>query len=132
MTRYSKTAGSTVATTLYALVDSVPFMCATELRVARALDNTRKAISMHEAFERVSLRNHGSFLPHGAVFKVSRDILLVGDVWAVDLSPLELQNAVTKRVANSNGSKRLVFGAPGFARTSLKSDCGGTRPTRAL
>eukprot|EP00965_Chrysotila_dentata_P180859 5970043-Pleurochrysis_carterae.AAC.1 len=67
------------------------------------------AIDMYEVFERVSIRSHKSFLPHGAVFKVTADILEVGDVWAVDLSPLELQNAETKRVASSSGSKRLVL-----------------------
>ena len=46
---------------------------------------------MQEMFERISIHNHGSFLPHGAVFKVTRDILEVGDVWAYDLSALELQ-----------------------------------------
>ena len=44
----------------------------------------------------------------------SRDILKVGDVWATDLSPLELQNAETKRVAQSGGSKRLEFTRAGM------------------
>ena len=43
---------------------------------------------------------------HGAVYKVTRDILKVGDVWATDLSKLELHNADTKRTAKTGGSKR--------------------------
>ena len=62
---------------------------------------------MHEIYERVSIRGHASFLPHGALFKTTRDILLVGDVWAVDTSPLELQNADTKRTATALGSRAL-------------------------
>ena len=38
-----------------------------------------------------------------------RDIREVGDVWSVDLSPLELQNAETKRTAQASGSKHLTF-----------------------
>ena len=80
-----------------------------EERVARALDNCRLAIDMHEIFERVSIANHGSYLPHAAIYKVSRDILLVGDVWAFGTSPLELQNAETKRVASDVGARNLTF-----------------------
>ena len=40
---------------------------------------------------------------------MSRDILLVADIWATDLSPLELQNAETKRVAATGGSRRIEF-----------------------
>ena len=67
-----------------------------------ALEATRKeAIDMNEIFERVTIRNHKSFPMHGAIFKVTRDICKVGDVWAFDTSSLELQNAETKRVASS-------------------------------
>ena len=52
---------------------------------------------MHEIFERISINNHGSYLPHAAIYKISRDILLVGDIWAFGTAPLELQNAETKR-----------------------------------
>ena len=45
-----------------------------------AFANCCKAIDMHEAFERLAIRQHGSFLPHGMIFKVTRDILAVGDV----------------------------------------------------
>ena len=54
----------------YALVDSVPFMCEMDLREARAFDNMNKAIDMHEAYERISINNHKSFIPHLAIFKV--------------------------------------------------------------
>ena len=76
---------------------------------------------MHEIFERISACNHGSFLPHGAIFKVTRGILAVGDVWALDTSALELQNAETKRTAASNGSKRMRTSCGGQMRTSFKT-----------
>eukprot|EP00965_Chrysotila_dentata_P205372 6182917-Pleurochrysis_carterae.AAC.2 len=76
---------------------------------------------MYEVFERVSIRSHKSFLPHGAVSKVSADILEVGDVWAVDLSPLKLQNAEAKRVDSSSGSKRLVLTTQGYQRQPMRS-----------
>ena len=92
----------------YPLKESLPFRCEMALREQRSLDNARRAIDMHEIIERVTIRNHKSFLFHGAIYKVSRDILKVGDVWATDLSPLELQNAETKRVASAGGAKRLT------------------------
>mmetsp|Transcript_57650 Transcript_57650/g.125210 ORF Transcript_57650/g.125210 Transcript_57650/m.125210 type:complete len:101 (-) Transcript_57650:329-631(-) len=78
------------------------------------------AVDMIEAFERVSIRLQKSFLPHGAGFKVTRDTLEIGYVWAVDLSPLELQNAETKRVATSSGSKRVVLANEGFQRQPMR------------
>ena len=54
----------------YALVESVPLFCPYEQREDRALDNMQKAIVMMEQFERVTINNHKSFLPHLAVFKV--------------------------------------------------------------
>ena len=60
-----------------------------------------------------SHNGHGSFLPHGAVFKVTRDILEVGDVRAHDLSALELQNAESKRVFERGGSRHLEFSKEG-------------------
>eukprot|EP00966_Prymnesium_polylepis_P123948 2866291-Prymnesium_polylepis.1 len=62
---------------------------------------------MSEQTERVTIHSHKSFLFHGAVYKVSRDILKVGDVGATDLSALELQNADTKRTATTGASKHL-------------------------
>ena len=73
---------------------------------AHALKNCRAAIDMMEIFERSSIRKHGSFMPHGAIFKTTRDIIKVGDIWRYCLSALELQNAETKRVAKSGGSCR--------------------------
>ena len=49
---------------------SVPFMCPMDVREARAFDNMHRAIDMFEMFERLSINNHKSFLPHLAVFKV--------------------------------------------------------------
>ena len=73
---------------------------------AHALKNCQAAIDMMEIFERSSIRKHGSFMPHGAIFKTTRDIIKVGDIWRYCLSALELQNAETKRVAKSGGSCR--------------------------
>jgi hypothetical protein len=47
------------------------------------------------------------------IFKVTRDILEIGDVWAHDLSPLELQNAETKRVYERGGARHLQFASEG-------------------
>ena len=99
--------------------DSPPFMCEYSRREERAMDNMCKAMDMQEIFERVSIRKHGSFLPHGAVYKLSRDILEVGDIWAVSLSSLELLNAETKRKASASGSRRLTFGEAGLTRAPL-------------
>ena len=60
------------------------------------------------------------FLVHGAIFKVTWDIKAVGDVHAVNISPLELQNAETKRVANRSGSRRTTMSAAGQARISMR------------
>ena len=57
----------------YALRESVPFQCPMPQREARAFDNMCKAIDQHEMFERVSINNHKSFLPHIAIYKV-RDV----------------------------------------------------------
>ena len=80
----------------FPLKRSIPFMAPWEQRVQRAVDNSRLAIDMHEIFERVAIHNHGSFLPHAAIYKVSRDILRVGDVWAVGTSPL-LEHTTERR-----------------------------------
>ena len=54
----------------------------------------------------------------------ARPILEVGDVWAVNLSPLELQNAETKRTASSSGSRRLTMATSGQTRPSLRGASG--------
>ena len=56
---------------------SVPYMCPMPMRRARAFENCITAIDMNEIYERVAIRIHGSYLPHGAIYKVSRDILAV-------------------------------------------------------
>ena len=65
------------------------------------------ATDMYEMYERVSINSHKSFLPHGAVYKTTKDILEVKDVHKYNLSSLELQNAETKRTANTGGSRRM-------------------------
>jgi hypothetical protein len=76
---------------------------------ARAFENCCATVDMHEICERLSIRNHKSFLFHGAIFKVTRDILKVGNTWALGTSSLDLANADTKRVADQAGSRRLTF-----------------------
>ena len=51
---------------------------------------------------------------------MSRDILFVGDVAAVDVSVLELQNAETKRVAESSGARRMTTSTSGQARAPMR------------
>ena len=55
-------------------------------------------------------------MPHAAVFKMTRDILKVGDIWRYCLPALELQNAATKRVAKSGGSCRQKMSTSGETR----------------
>ena len=52
--------------------------------------------------------------------QTTRDILRLGDIWAADLSPLELQNAETKRVASTGGSKRIEFTEEGQTLVGLR------------
>ena len=125
----------------YPFKKSVPYGCGKEIAEARALENCRTAIDMQEIFERVAINNHSSFLPHGAVFKVTRDILEVGDVWAYDLSALELQNAESKRCYECSGARRLQFsdvgttskkGEDGEYRTIVTKGYGSTAATSVL
>ena len=95
----------------YPLKESIPWMCEMRMREERAFDNMCRAVDKFEMYERVSIRSHKSFLPHGAVFKVTADILEVGDIWAIDLSPLEMQNGGTKGVADKVGARRIEFTA---------------------
>ena len=46
--------------------------------------------------------------------QATRDILEVADPWRWDLSPLEMGNADTKRVASSSGSRRLELATSGL------------------
>ena len=54
----------------YPLVESVPFRAPMAVREERAFENMCLAIDMHEMFEKVSINNHKSFLPHISIFKV--------------------------------------------------------------
>ena len=108
-------------------------MCEMSLREERALDNMQRATDMFEIYERVCMRNSKSFMPHAAVYKMTRDILTVGDTWAVDLSALELNNAEAKRVAENSGSKRLQMTSSGQARQPLRSNVSGAQgPSRLV
>ena len=109
----------------FPLKDSVPFMCPLPLREERALSNMQLAVDMFEIYERVTIRNSKSFMPHAAVFKMTQDILIVGDIWAVDLSPLELLNAVLKRVAEESGSRHIEYCNVEEQRKPLRSGAEG-------
>ena len=117
----------------FALKESVPFLCPLPQREERALDNMQKAVDMFEIYERVCLRNSKSFMPHAAVYKMTRDILTLGDIWAVDLSALELHNAEAKRAAENSGSRRLEMSSSGKARQPLISSASGLQgPARLV
>ena len=92
----------------YPYKKAVPFMCDLKLREERALDNMRSAVDMMEIFERVSIRSHGSFLIHGAVYKCTRDILTLGNPWAVDLSPLE-RSKMRRRSGRPQQAARSIW-----------------------
>ena len=108
----------------YDLKESIPFLCDMSIREERAFENMCTAIDMQEIVERSSINNHKSFMLHGAIFKVTKDILRVGDAWAVGLSSLELLNAETKRAALSSGSRNLTLRDAGEARKPLTSKQG--------
>ena len=97
--------------------DTPAFLCPMEQREAHAFKLCRAAIDMHEAFERIGIRRHKSYLPHGAIYKMPREILRLGSTWAVCCSSLELQNAETKRIAASSGSRSLEKRDSGMQRT---------------
>ena len=88
--------------------------------MARAFENCCTAIDLHEICERLSIRNHKSFLFHGSIFKVTRDIIKVANTWAFGTSSLELGNADTKRVADQAGSRRITFCDYKQTRVNLK------------
>lgn len=67
---------------------------------------------------------------HGAIFKVSRDILLVGDVWAFGTTALELLNADTKRLASAIGSKHQELSVKGMTVVPLRG--GKEGPARVV
>ena len=102
------------------LKDTAPFGLSKQDSEQAAFANCCAAIDMHEIMERVSIRNHKSFLFHGAVYKVTRDILKISNPWAFGIQALELQNAETKRVAKNNGARNLEFHQSSQTRVALK------------
>ena len=96
----------------------------TEKVEERALANCRSAIDMHESFERLTMSGktgHKSFLPHGAIYKLTKDILKVGDSSAFSVSALELQNAETKRTGEQGGARNIELRDSGFKRVPSKA-----------
>ena len=111
----------------YPLKESIPFLCDLDTREDRALSNMQLACEMHEIFERATISNHKSFMVHGAIFKVTKDILRLGDGWAAGLGSLELLNAETKRAATSAGARNLVFRGETVTRKALIAKEGPAR-----
>ena len=68
-----------------------------------------------------ALGNSKSFMPHAAVYKMTQDILTVGDTWAVDLSAQELHNAELKRTAENSGARRVEMASAGKMRAPLRT-----------
>ena len=87
----------------------MPLDATQEDKETRTLENIQLAVDMHEIFERVAVGQHGSFMPHAAIYKITQSILEVGDVEAFDTSPLEMQNAETKRKARSTVAPPTVY-----------------------
>ena len=100
----------------YSWRNKVPLDAPRKDKEERALQNMQLAVDMHEMYERVSLGQHGSFMPHAAIYKITQSILEVGDVEAFDTSPLEMQNAETKRKARSNGATNRTTIAEGVSQ----------------
>jgi hypothetical protein len=84
----------------------------------------RRAIDVAEMLERVSACRHNSFMPHGAIFKATADIFSVGDVWAFDLSPLEMHNGEANRTAIASGSRRFTMSTSGQAQVKPSRNSG--------
>ena len=57
---------------------------------------------------------------------MTKYILRVGDIWAVDLSPLELQNKGTKLIADKVGARRIEFASSDTTEQQRKG------PTKTL
>jgi hypothetical protein len=109
----------------YPFKQSCPFLCDAAQKLTRAYENCVTGIDMQEMFERISICNHGSFLCHGVVYKVTRDILRLGDVHAACVSALELHNAEAKRTASTGGSRRTALSSTGTARKPMRGTCEG-------
>jgi|TARA_B100000524_G_scaffold4531_1_gene2973 hypothetical protein len=98
-----------------------------DVKEARALENMQLAVDMHESFERVSLCLHASSMPHAAIYKIIQSILEVGDVEAFDTSPLELQNAGSKRTARSTSATNHTKIPEGMSQRGPRKKLGGRR-----
>jgi hypothetical protein len=107
------------------LKDHAPFSETSPSAEEAAFVNCCRAIDLHEITERISIRNHKSFLFHGAIYKVTRDIIKVTNPWAFGIQALELQNAETKRAASQNGARNLEFCAPQQTRVAMKHGFAG-------
>jgi hypothetical protein len=49
----------------------VPLDATQDVKEKRALENMQLAVDMHEIFERASVGQHGSFMPHAAIYKIT-------------------------------------------------------------
>ena len=48
----------------------MPLDATQDVKEKRALENMQLAVDMHEIFARVSVGQHGSFMPHAAIYKL--------------------------------------------------------------
>ena len=104
----------------YPYKKSIPFLCPMPQREQRAFDNCCAAIDMHEMYERIGIRRHKSYLVHGAIFKSSRDILQVGDVWAASSSSLEKGGSSTTLGRGVLRAGVVLFGGRGAYGSGTK------------
>jgi len=79
-TRYGSWANTAIRTALafdayfswyYAWKKKVPLDATQDVKEKRALENMQLAVDMHEIFERASVGQHGSFMPHAAIYKIT-------------------------------------------------------------
>ena len=78
-----------------------------ENKVRFALENCKVSIDYHEMLERVSISACKSWYPHLFIIKISIHILQYGDITVLNISSLELLNALLKRAARSNSTCRI-------------------------
>jgi len=95
-------------TALYAYHPDVSLTCSQEVVDEFALAMCRCSCDYQEMLIRVSAGALKAYYSHGFAKRVIAQIFLVKDMWAYNLSALELNNAATKRTATSNASKHLT------------------------
>ena len=95
-----------------------------------AFTNCTTAIDMHEITERLSIRAHTSFLLHGAIFKVTRDILRVGNAWMFGTSSLEHAAESRNQAHNQAVRSKAAGDGTGPGQTRIGMALGFAGPAR--